>query len=234
MKKTLENQALLRKGEVLEEPKNYGGLYIIMDFDEMDLKYLYESDDHLQPISHFKYRVFTEEDKDYDLMEKLEAYIAGYQALLKKRGYADSVSYYYNEEVGDKVFHMTPLDDLTKESFPNMCYFILRHEEMSKDDTFVHVKWHKNGDYHVVLKAMDEIAIPNIETKTIKMPSSLAMHLNVSGDIQLDVPHEGGEWRDFFKELSTFAKEVEKVEGVVIVASSEDGNRYFKPRRSFS
>ena len=69
MKKTLENQSTLnKKGGILEEPMNYGGLYIVMDFDEMDLKYLYESDDHLQPISHFKYHVFTVEDRDYSLM----------------------------------------------------------------------------------------------------------------------------------------------------------------------
>ena len=168
MKKTLENQSNLKKGDgILIEPENHGGLYIVMDFDEMDLKYLYESDEHLQPITHFKYHVFTEKEGDYDLMEKLEKYIRGYQELLKKRGYADSVSYYYSEDTEDKMFHMTPLDDLTMASFPGMCYFILRHEEMDKNDTFVHVIWHKNGDYHVVVMAMDEIDIPNIETKTL-------------------------------------------------------------------
>lgn len=234
MKKTLENQSILKKkGGILEEPINHGGLYIVMDFDEMDLKYLYESDDHLQPIPHFKYHVFTEEDKDYGLMQKLEDYIKGYQQLLKTRGYADSVSYYYNENE-DKMFHMTPLDDLTMATFPGMCYFILRHEEMDKNDTFVHVIWHKNGDYHVVVKAMDEIDIPNIETKVMDIPESLNAHITDNGDFQLDVPHEGGEWMDFFDQLSAFAQEVDKKPGIVLVSRKDGHNRYFRPRKSFS
>lgn len=235
MKKTLENQSNLKKGGgILTEPENHGGLYIVMDFDEMDLKYLYESDDHLQPISHFKYHVFTEEERDYDLMEKLEKYIKGYQELLSKRGYADSVSYYYSEDDEYKMFHMTPLDDLTMASFPEMCYFILRHEEMDRNDTFVHIIWHKNGAYHVVVKAMDEIDIPNIETKVIDMPLSLTAALSDNGDFQIDVPHDGGEWMSFFDDLSRFAKETEKTPGVVVVARVDGKNRYFKPRKSFS
>ena len=167
-------------------------------------------------------------------MEKLEKYIRGYQELLKKRGYADSVSYYYSEDTEDKMFHMTPLDDLTMASFPGMCYFILRHEEMDKNDTFVHVIWHKNGDYHVVVKAMDEIDIPNIETKTLEMPENLVSSLSDNGDFQLDVPHDGGDWMGFFDDLSSFAKETEKTPGVVIVANVKGRNRYFKPRKSFS
>ena len=235
MKKTLENQSTLnKKGGILEEPMNYGGLYIVMDFDEMDLKYLYESDDHLQPISHFKYHVFTEEDRDYSLMEKLESYIKGYQELLKKRGYADSVSYYYDEDDGDKMFHMTPLDDLTMASFPGMCYFILRHEEMDRNDTFVHVIWHKNGDYHVVVKAMDEVDIPNIETETLEIPSSLSAHISDNGDFQMDVPHDGGDWIGFVDDLSAFAHVVEEKKNVVLVSRKDGHNRYFKPRKSFS
>ena len=235
MKKTLENQSTLKKnGGILEEPMNYGGLYIVMDFDEMDLKYLYESDDHLQPITHFKYHVFTEENRDYDLMEKLEKYIKGYQELLKMRGYADSVSYYYNEDDEDKMFHMTPLDGLTMESFPGMCYFILRHEEMDRNDTFVHVIWHKNGDYHVVVKAMDEIAIPNIETKVMEIPETLASTISDNGDFQLDVPHDGGDWMGIFDDLSLFAQKVEENPGVVLVARKDGNNRYFRPRKSFS
>ena len=235
MKKTLENQSTLnKKGGILEEPMNYGGLYIVMDFDEMDLKYLYESDDHLQPISHFKYHVFTEEDRDYSLMEKLESYIKGYQELLKKRGYADSVSYYYDEDDGDKMFHMTPLDDLTMASFPGMCYFILRHEEMDRNDTFVHVIWHKNGDYHVVVKAMDEVDIPNIETETLEIPSSLSAPISDNGDFQMDVPHGGGDWIGFFDDLAAFAHVVEEKKNVVLVSRKDGHNRYFKPRKSFS
>ena len=147
---------------------------------------------------------------------------------------ADSVSYYYDEDDGDKMFHMTPLDDLTMASFPGMCYFILRHEEMDKNDTFVHVIWHKNGDYHVVVKAMDEIDIPNIETKTLEMPENLVSSLSDNGDFQLDVPHDGGDWMGFFDDLSSFAKETEKTPGVVIVANVKGRNRYFKPRKSFS
>ena len=112
---------------------------------------------------------------------------------------------------------------------------------MDKNDTFVHVIWHKNGDYHVVVKAMDEIDIPNIETKTLEMPENLVSSLSDNGDFQLDVPHDGGDWMGFFDDLSSFAKETEKTPGVVIVANGvvvvakvEGKNRYFKPRKSFS
>lgn len=235
MKKTLENQSILKKnGGILEEPVNHGGLYIVMDFDEMALKYLYESDDHLQPISHFKYHVFTEEQKDYSLMSMLEKYISGYQELLKKRGYADSVSYTYGDDAGDKLFHMTPLDDLTQKSFPNMCYFVLRHEEMDKNDTFVHVIWHKSGDYQVIMKCMDEIDIPNIETKVIDIPSALVNSLGDNGDFLLDVPHNGEQWKDFFTVLVSFAELVKHSPDAVLVARTEGRNRYFRPRKSFS
>ena len=65
MKKTLENQSTLnKKGGILEEPMNYGGLYIVMDFDAMDRKSLHDSDDPLQPISQYTLHVTTEEDTD--------------------------------------------------------------------------------------------------------------------------------------------------------------------------
>ena len=81
---------------------------------------------------------------------------------------------------------------------------------------------------------MDEVDIPNIEAKVIEMPQNLSSALSDNGDFQLDVPHDGGEWMSFFDDLSRFAKETEKIPGVVVVAKVDGKNRYFKPRKSFS
>ncbi|MBQ0070263.1 MAG: hypothetical protein KBS81_00150 [Spirochaetales bacterium] len=200
----------------------------------MDLKYTYESDIGLQAVTDFVYHVFREEDKDYHLVKMLGSYLDAYQKLFEKRGYADSVSFTYSDE-GRGIFHMTPLDDMTKAQFPHMCYFMYPSNVTPPEDMKMELKWHRHDPSELSLCVMKEVAVPTIEDQILDIPECIESLLDLSdGAFHLVLPLHGGEWKKQMEDLEALAAEVKKNPGVILVSRGKGKNHYFKPFHSFS